>query len=105
MQSRELVKELLNKFGVAVLAGASFGDAGENYLSFSFFMAPETIEEGMNKVKASKKHRESGRPTHLHTQLDFFLLKVVHYILALQGAFRLFSIDVRLLSDNQTATC
>jgi aspartate/methionine/tyrosine aminotransferase len=48
MQSRELVKELLNKFGVAVLAGASFGDAGENYLSFSFFMAPETIEEGMN---------------------------------------------------------
>ncbi|MGA2626235.1 MAG: hypothetical protein ABSF63_04135 [Candidatus Bathyarchaeia archaeon] len=69
MQSRELVKELLNKFGVAVLAGASFGGAGENYLRFSFFMAPETIEEGMNKVKASKKHRESGRPTHLHTQL------------------------------------
>jgi aspartate/methionine/tyrosine aminotransferase len=52
MQSRELVKELLNKFGVAVLAGASFGDAGENHLRFSFSMAPETIEEGMNKVKA-----------------------------------------------------
>ncbi|MGP8127412.1 MAG: pyridoxal phosphate-dependent aminotransferase [Candidatus Bathyarchaeia archaeon] len=52
MQSRELVKDLLNKFGVAVLAGASFGDAGENHLRFSFSMAPETIEEGMSKVKA-----------------------------------------------------
>lgn len=52
MRSRKLVESLLNKYGVAVLAGASFGDAGENHLRFSFSMAPETIEEGMNKVKA-----------------------------------------------------
>jgi aspartate aminotransferase len=52
MRSRELVKVLLDKYGIAVLAGASFGDAGENHLRFSFSMAPETIEEGMNKVKA-----------------------------------------------------
>ena len=51
MRSRELVKVLLDKYGIAVLAGASFGDAGENHLRFSFSMAPETIEEGMNKVK------------------------------------------------------
>ena len=51
MPSRELVKELLDKFGVAVLAGASFGDAGENHLRFSFSMAPDIIEDGMNKVK------------------------------------------------------
>jgi aspartate/methionine/tyrosine aminotransferase len=52
MKSRELVKLLLDKYGVAVLAGASFGDAGENHLRFSFSMAPETIEAGMNKVKS-----------------------------------------------------
>jgi aspartate aminotransferase len=52
MRSRKLVKILLDKYGIAVLAGASFGNAGENHLRFSFSMAPETIEEGMNKVKA-----------------------------------------------------
>ena len=52
MKSRKLVKVLLDKYGIAVLAGASFGNAGENHLRFSFSMAPETIEEGMNKVKA-----------------------------------------------------
>ena len=51
MKSRELVKSLLDKYGIAVLAGASFGEAGENHLRFSFSMAPETIEAGMNKVK------------------------------------------------------
>jgi len=52
VKSRELVKVLLDKYGTAVLAGASFGRAGENHLRFSFSMAPETIENGMNKVKA-----------------------------------------------------
>jgi aspartate aminotransferase len=52
IRSRELVKVLLDKYGIAVLAGASFGDAGENHLRFSFSMTPETIEEGMSKVKA-----------------------------------------------------
>jgi len=52
MRSRELVKVLLDKYGIAVLAGASFGRAGENHLRFSFSMAPETIENGMSKVKA-----------------------------------------------------
>ena len=52
VKSRKLVKVLLDKYGIAVLAGASFGNAGENHLRFSFSMAPETIEEGMNKVKA-----------------------------------------------------
>jgi len=51
-KSRKLVKVLLDKYGIAVLAGASFGDAGENHLRFSFSMAPGTIEEGMDKVKA-----------------------------------------------------
>jgi aspartate aminotransferase len=52
MRSRKLVKVLLDKYGTAVLAGASFGSAGENHLRFSFSMAPETIEQGMDKVKA-----------------------------------------------------
>ena len=51
MRSRDLTKVLLEKYGVAVLAGASFGPAGENHLRFSFSMSPEIIEEGMNKVK------------------------------------------------------
>lgn len=52
VRSRKLVKVLLDKYGIAVLAGASFGHAGERHLRFSFSMAPETIENGMNKVKA-----------------------------------------------------
>jgi len=51
IRSRELTKVLLDKMGVAVLAGASFGSAGENHLRLSFSMSPEIIEEGMNKVK------------------------------------------------------
>jgi aspartate/methionine/tyrosine aminotransferase len=57
MPSRELVKVLLDRYGVAVLAGASFGDAGEYHLRFSFSMAPETIEEGMDKVRTFFKER------------------------------------------------
>ena len=52
MRSRELTKALLEKYGVALLAGTSFGPAGESHIRFSFSMTPETIEEGMNKVKA-----------------------------------------------------
>ena len=52
MRSRELTKALLEKYGVALLAGTSFGPAGESHIRFSFSMSPETIEEGMNKVKA-----------------------------------------------------
>jgi aspartate/methionine/tyrosine aminotransferase len=52
MLSRDLVKKLLDDFGVAVLAGRSFGEAGEYHLRFSFSMAPETIEAGMDRVKA-----------------------------------------------------
>jgi aspartate/methionine/tyrosine aminotransferase len=52
MRSRELTKALLEKYGVALLAGTSFGPAGESHVRFSFSMTPETIKEGMNKVKA-----------------------------------------------------
>jgi aspartate aminotransferase len=52
MRSRELTKALLEKYGVALLAGTSFGPAGESHIRFSFSMTPETIKEGMNKVKA-----------------------------------------------------
>lgn len=51
MPSRQLTKVMLDKCGVAVLAGASFGTGGENHLRLSFCMSPEIIEEGMNKLK------------------------------------------------------
>jgi aspartate/methionine/tyrosine aminotransferase len=51
MPSRQLTKVMLDKCGVAVLAGASFGTGGENHLRLSFCMSPEIIEEGMSKLK------------------------------------------------------
>ena len=52
MKSLKLSRELLEKCGVAVLGGACFGPGGENHLRFSFSGSPETIEDGMNRVKA-----------------------------------------------------
>ena len=52
MKSREISKMLLEKQGVALLAGTSFGSRGEGRLRFSFSMQQETIEEAMEKVKA-----------------------------------------------------
>ncbi len=52
MSSRDLSRALLEKYGVAILAGASFGPSGEGHLRISFSVSPETIEQAMNKVKA-----------------------------------------------------
>ena len=49
--SKELETTLLERAGVACLAGTSFGASGEGYLRFSYANSPENIREGMRRVR------------------------------------------------------
>lgn len=49
--SRQLADKLLNDGGVAVLSGASFGEAGEGYLRFSYANSLANIEAGLERMK------------------------------------------------------
>ncbi|MGB9959146.1 MAG: pyridoxal phosphate-dependent aminotransferase [Candidatus Bathyarchaeales archaeon] len=50
MRSQELSDYLLNKAGVAVLPGTSFGAYGEGYLRLSFANSVENIQEALNRI-------------------------------------------------------
>jgi len=50
MTSSEAGARILDKHGVAVLPGTSFGPSGEKHLRISFSGSRESIDEGMNKV-------------------------------------------------------
>ena len=50
--SREVSKRILQKYNVALLAGTSFGQAGEYHLRLSFSGSREDIQTGMDKVTA-----------------------------------------------------
>ena len=52
MSSQRVTEELLEKFGVAVIPGASFGPAGEGHVRLSFSVAPEAIQEGMRGIES-----------------------------------------------------
>lgn len=49
-KSQELSDYLLNKAGVAVLPGTSFGAYGEGYLRLSFANSVENIKEALNRI-------------------------------------------------------
>lgn len=49
--SRQLAKDLLEKAGVAVLSGTSFGANGDGYLRFSYANSVEKIEEALGRVR------------------------------------------------------
>jgi aspartate aminotransferase len=51
MRSKPLEELLLDRAGVAVLAGTSFGALGEGYLRFSYAASTEQIEEGLRRVR------------------------------------------------------
>jgi aspartate aminotransferase len=53
MNSRELGERLLNKAGVAVLPGASFGEFGEGYLRLSFANSVENIRKALERIENS----------------------------------------------------
>jgi aspartate/methionine/tyrosine aminotransferase len=49
--SRELADKLLYEGGVALLAGASFGEAGEGFLRLSYANSLENLREGLGRLK------------------------------------------------------
>jgi aspartate aminotransferase len=53
MDSRKLGDHLLNKAGVSVLPGASFGEYGEGYLRLSFANSIENIKIALNNIEKS----------------------------------------------------
>ncbi len=50
MPSTEFARRLLEKFGVAVLPGTSFGKNGEGHIRISFANSLENLEEGAQKL-------------------------------------------------------
>ena len=51
LTSKEVESRLLDEFGVAALAGTSFGAFGEGYLRFSYANSIDNIREGLRRVR------------------------------------------------------
>ncbi len=51
MTSKEVEQRLLNDFGVAALAGTSFGKYGEGYLRFSYANSQENIRKALSRFE------------------------------------------------------
>ena len=49
--ARTLQSELLEKAGVATIAGTSFGEYGEGYLRFSYANSREAIGEAVERIR------------------------------------------------------
>ncbi|HUI88459.1 MAG TPA: pyridoxal phosphate-dependent aminotransferase [Anaerolineales bacterium] len=52
MKSNELANLLLEKAGVALLPGSSFGEYGEGYLRLSYANSIENINQGLQQIKS-----------------------------------------------------
>ena len=52
MKSNELANLLLEKAGVALLPGSSFGEYGEGYLRLSYANSIQNIQKGMGQIKS-----------------------------------------------------
>ncbi len=55
MDSTELANVILEKAGVALLPGNSFGKYGEGYLRLSYANSIENIEKGLDRIRAAIK--------------------------------------------------
>ena len=51
MNSIELANLILEKAGVALLPGNSFGEYGEGYLRISYANSLENIQKGLDRIK------------------------------------------------------
>ena len=56
MSASELANSILEKAGVALLPGNSFGEYGEGYLRLSYANSIENIEKGLDKIRAAVKN-------------------------------------------------
>ncbi len=54
-KSKEMEELLLEKYGVAGLAGTSFGEFGEGYLRFSYANSVTNIKKALSKIEAAMK--------------------------------------------------
>jgi aspartate aminotransferase len=55
LTSKEAETKLLDEFGVAALAGTSFGAFGEGYLRFSYANSRENIKKALTRIEAFAK--------------------------------------------------
>jgi aspartate/methionine/tyrosine aminotransferase len=55
MSSTDLANLILEKAGVALLPGSSFGSYGEGYLRLSYANSVESIQKGLEKIWAVMK--------------------------------------------------
>ena len=51
MSSQQLAEYLLDKYGIALVAGTVFGDSGEGYMRMSFANSYENIVEGCRRLR------------------------------------------------------
>jgi aspartate/methionine/tyrosine aminotransferase len=56
MSSSDLANLILERAGVALLPGSSFGEFGEGYLRLSYATSIETIQRGLERIQAVLKH-------------------------------------------------
>jgi aspartate aminotransferase len=59
MSSTDLANLILEKAGVALLPGSSFGNYGEGYLRLSYANSVENIQRGLEKIHAVVKERQA----------------------------------------------
>jgi aspartate aminotransferase len=55
MNSNDLANLILDKAGVALLPGSSFGDYGDGYLRLSYANSVENIQRGLEKIRKALK--------------------------------------------------
>jgi aspartate/methionine/tyrosine aminotransferase len=55
MSSTDLANMILEKAGVALLPGSSFGEYGNGYLRLSYANSIENIEKGLEKIQKAIK--------------------------------------------------
>jgi aspartate/methionine/tyrosine aminotransferase len=55
MTSNDLANLILEKVGVALLPGSSFGEYGEGYLRLSYATSVETIQRGLERIRSVLK--------------------------------------------------
>jgi aspartate aminotransferase len=55
MNSKEFADLLLKEFGVAAIAGTSFGDQGEGYLRLSYANSEENLAKALTRIEAAAR--------------------------------------------------
>ncbi len=59
LSSREFTKYLMEKHGVAVVAGTAFGSNGEGHIRMTFAVPNEVIDEGVERIKTAVEELKS----------------------------------------------